>query len=449
MDKSVAGHASGWLVGRPRWAATFLERWLKVAGDDPQVTDLLFPFFGDPKLNNVSLDLHRAIGEFVEEATMLPAERGALDKDVDRRSSGGRFPGKIIADLLARSKADARRAALEGPFNKAVMQYACSGKVVTVEGEGGKDSISLVEQGLCLYGRLVDRANKVFLAEPLVVEAGVRRIGWAELVAVKMAAGRDSSGSSGAGFAFESSVVPLTQALFGGEVGLESAEWLPSELRKSIPEPLRGAWRMGRSKHGVYIKVVTGDGTAAKKEVLEYLSAVDSAGFDGEVEPMLNPDTSFGADHVAKLLRVGDLSTQCWSLWQEKLRAELQRSEIVGALCTIVPELIYHQKRGSEDQRELSEYEAAHRFMFGAKPRKAVFRILVDVRGPETRNEWSGPAEPGVWQPTHAGRRSGRQGNPPVMDMVVHLDKARVQGAVRASLEPPAAADYLTAIGAN
>jgi hypothetical protein len=396
LDKDVVAHVGGWLVGRARWSASFATCWLHVARglDTGLVIDpaeLVFPFFGAVP-TGPSLTLHYALGVFVTDMT---ARMDAYQRVSRRRET----PSSAVARLrrehdgLDQELQYTRAVATLPIVIEAAFSFACKGGVpvsIPVRDRLARpfDTVKLVEKGVCCV-RPLDVAgtkrkasaldehqveHRVVLAEPLIVEAVMRAFSWQELGSGTMEGAPDASGR---GVAFESCAPPVIHAVFSPK---EAVDERPFSVR--VPDTLKGKWRSGCSACGIIIQPCRTDA-----DLKAWAERARHARFDGQAPPLAAPTAAFGADLLAGVRKVAELSAFRWAFVQLKLA---KAADVASAFCTVDPELLLHTKRDTASAARLPHFNDVYASLFNnASPvaaRDPVFRVLVDGLAKRKRN---------------------------------------------------------------
>jgi hypothetical protein len=311
-----------------------------------------------------------------------------------------------------------------GIMKQAVVHFACKGGPVLLSTLGFSTSFetsSLVELGMCCLERSsVKRAmdetdinQRVALAEPLIVEAFMRSLSWAELCAGTMASATNATNASGRGFAFETCAPPVFDAAMS-----------------SLKECHGGPWRRGHSSCGVLIQPCDND-----SDLATWATSSRDAKFARQVPPLATPRLQFGADLLGLVRNSAQFR---WAFVQLKLAKDVK---IAKAFLTVDPELLLHVKRDSKPE-QIATFPEVYRAIFGVKPdggeeRDPVFRILVQCGQPTTKR-------PKVPQAVTAEKR--RVAKKFKNDLVVYLGPNDVDSALKTSLGEKDGDEYMAVV---
>jgi hypothetical protein len=433
LDDDLVAHVAGWLIGRARWSAALAQTWLEIAAKVDATSsfiapsDLLFPFIGTAP-TGPSLVMHHALGLFVEEMTK--------SRPVFRRgSTSSQTGGGVVAQLM--SDHSERRDLLLPVLSHAALLFSCSGALVKMAKLSPNfDTVALVELGVCCLRRRDkdDDAPKdlVALAEPLIVEAVMRALPWADLTDRRMG---DQVNASARGAAFESCATPVIDAIFSRQIAVDAHEFA------SVPHGLEGGWRRGRSACGVLVRACV-----EVADLAEWARASQAARFDGQVAPMATPSTGFGADLLVLVRKCKDLSIVRWAFVQLKMAKD---AKVASALRTVDPELLLHMRRDKATPTPLGDFEKVYMAFFGVQPgakggapRAPAFRVLINFQ----------TTEPG------SKRRSGTKRPPQAVadvvkkcktDAMIYLDRDDVVAAVTEQLGDEDAVAYINVMSAT
>jgi hypothetical protein len=322
------------------------------------------------------------------------------------------------------------------------MQFACSGKLILLQASVSQeyDAVELVELGLCCLSRstvskraraasAVSVTERVALAEPLVVEAAMRKLPWAKLAASKMNGAVNNTNESGRGVAFESCVVPVVDSVFSG-ADLQKQAFLSGV--DVVPGALEGPWQRGQSACAVLILPCPDDA------VLEvWMRDSRSARFDGQCAPLATPNKMFGADVLVPLRKRSEFPAFCWALFQLKYAKYVN---VDKALLTVDPELIHHIKREERKQKASPAFQSAYKAMFDgaevAERMEPVIRVLVHYQ-----------TDPKKRKTNSSGKVVVRK-KPKLEDLIIDLDPVDTTAAVESHLGA-SASSYLKMLASS
>jgi hypothetical protein len=389
VDADIVVHVAGWLVGRARWSATFVQTWLEVAAkveatrSSPASGDLLFPFAGTAP-TGPSLVMHHALGLFVQEMT-----KSRTGKGFRRGSTSSQTAGGVVAQL--RADPGQGRSLLLRVLSHAALLFSCSGAHVRMTNLAPSvDTVALVELGVCCLSRTDEDSpalsDLVTLAEPLIVESVMRAQPWGDLTEQQM---NYQVNASARGTAFESCATPVIDAVFSTQIAVDAHEFA------NVPRGLEGGWRRGRSACGVLVR-----SCVEASELAEWARASQAARFDGQVAPMARPSTGFGADLLVLVRKCEDLRTFRWAFVQLKMA---KNADIAKALRTVDPELLLHTHRDKEAPTPLGDFDTVYKAFFGVQlgdkegaTREPAFRVLINFQppGPDSKRSNTKRAPP-------------------------------------------------------
>jgi hypothetical protein len=333
--KVVLEHVARWLVGRPRWTATFLSIYLTCTSEPTLRTT-------SGQFNDKEARLLEALDRYVCALTKGPRKPGEELRRDSQMLAGGASAFSAVARYCRR--VEGKKAALttsgraidgSGTTFQHQIRDLVLGGVPTVIHE---DAEQLIEFGLAAVNSVFrNGAVSGIVNEPLVVEAARNYY----LVTVKLVqalmteAVNDASSASVYLNLFELLSLAAIQAKFDtigrGQVG----DVLGVET-----------WRVpSKSAYGVLaLKCDTMEETVAWLE-----SAVQSR-LDGMVAPFCLPDNMFGPDMV--FLRWNDEHDSFRPVFAQKDKfknvSQMPHHETEvqqGAMLTITPSLLYHTNR--------------------------------------------------------------------------------------------------------
>jgi hypothetical protein len=310
-DVAILRHVCSWLRGRPRWTATFLSVYLRCSCLD--------------ELTSPEKRLHEALGRYIN---LLTTDRPMCKRDSWKLGQGASALSAVQRFWKTHANADGQ-------------EFAC---VIRDQVLGGQTAIVtvgaalLIEGGLAAVHGVYFEKGEVFckVHEPLILEAARNCTGMPTLV--ERAMRERSSDSSALGTCFEVLAVDAIRAKFDAIGESQVGAALGVETFK-VPT---------KSSYGVLALKCT-----KVAETLSWLEDAVASPFEGTVPPFCLPDVNFGPDIV--FLRWNDNHDDFRPVFaQVKLKSKTQASKRevqVGAMLTIVPSLLYYEKRGTSKSK--------------------------------------------------------------------------------------------------
>ena len=358
VKDDLVKHAGDWLKGRPRWVATFIETYV-----ERQQTKSKRELRGN--FDRAERPLIKALNCYIEVCTANP-------KDENRRFSWS-LQDKSAFQAVSKmfDKAGREWSEAQETFRRATFEFSFSGRGQLVK----KKAADMIEAGIASVHTEIDNGAdteidygadfvQAIIWEPLIIQASVTFFGLQDSISKKVAS---TTSSSEMGNVFEQFLLPSIQTRFQNILRSQVAQD-SSLVDFTVPE-----W----SSYGVLaIKCETPSDTIA------WINASVNARFEGAVPPFCFPDTLFGPD-VAFLMRSHAWVEFRLAALQAKLKFQLNQAD---ALRTVVPELFYHENRGSNPSWSLTGgdlrglWEKAENKLFGIEQ--------VDIT-PETRTRIS------------------------------------------------------------
>jgi hypothetical protein len=329
-DKVVVGndlveHACKWLRGRPRWTATFIETALmRTNKPGGQVTR---GRFGESELPFIqALDWYIQVmtcsyGNMSPRSSwsLARATAFALVRDMETKYAVKQAP-KCVKEMQEVLRA----------FWNGVFDYAIDGSPQQLTGCG----TDLIESGVALIAGSDNNDTKtVFTAvidEPLMVEAAVNHFKLETMVQAKLLERKDSA--IGQGDAFELALLPHIKMKFDAI--------LKEQLSSVVPTSEQNRFTLSpRSAYGLL--AVNCESMSDTWDWIERSTDTQSLRFENQVPPFCFPDNACGPD-LLFLLWNQEFTEYQPVLCQAKFRKKVDQ---VKAIRTIIPELLYHEKR--------------------------------------------------------------------------------------------------------
>jgi hypothetical protein len=271
---------------------------------------------------------------------------------------------------------------LKAKFHKAVFDFALGGKPVIFS----SDATRLIEIGVAAVtvgGSGDALAFKGTLDEPLIVQAGINYFNLCMAVKARIEVQQSSSAQ---GDSFERFMLPSIQARFGNILSTQV-----------VNSAVKGFSVSSRTAYGV----LACDCKDSIDSTIAWVNRSTCVRFDGQVPPFCYPDDHFGPD-VLFLLWNDSFEDFCPVLCQAKFKNKIGSQP--DALQTIVPELLYHQRRGKRDQKRSTAlndvqwhaWERAQATLLGCnagsnKRKREVVRFMVQYPAKSTSAARSGP----------------------------------------------------------
>lgn len=316
VDAPLTKHIAQWLVGRPRWTATFIEEFLVRGYSYKRHYDgaTRASFTRDAEKR-----ILQAVDKYINDMTASEEDRR------DSWAGGNKTPYACISNFMSiRPSGQLTLASPESNLERAIFKYAV-GKEGTTLSEDAKD---LIQLGVaCLDVKSISQKNthyNAIISEPLVIAAGLKYFGLMGMARN----GLHSQNKHGHGIAFESCCIsPLCEKL--SSMLTEFTEMKPFDLS-------------AKSSYGVVLRNCnTGE------ETMEWIEQATAATFEGTVEPFCSPDDNMGAD-LLSLLWNSSYTDYRPLLAQAKFEMDTVWEK---ALETLVRKWFWMQKRNTADAK--------------------------------------------------------------------------------------------------
>lgn len=310
IRNAVKKHIARWLVGRPRWAANYMEEFLYRSLKSPPGGTRGKAFTDHEKR------VVEAIDRYIDYMTKSPGER--------RLSCTGNTTAYTSIDRFI-----SRQKGLGTPgqaLRQAKYKYAVGGQTTLVS----KHVAELVEvgvAGLCTNQNSPEGTiYQVVIGEPIVVQAGAEFFGLEDMTTWSLDLQENASAQ---GFAFEKcSLVPIRTKL-------------EALVKNEFTEKLDGFVISQKSSYGVFAQICE-----SSSDVMKWIHNAVDAELEGAVPPFCMPDVYMGPDVLTLMWNAG-YTEFVSSFVQIKYEKKTKQAQAVG---TLVPALFYVCKRGTNDE---------------------------------------------------------------------------------------------------